>query len=112
MEFDATKVLLNIRAEDTSDLLDRVTAYRAGMEPEAIEAIEDELRRRGVRASDIAAHAEKCQTECLFHADGVAKMCSFCRKPAVSEGWGWHRLLNKVPICPRWLRYCKDHALS
>jgi hypothetical protein len=111
MDWDREKLLLNIRNADTDDLLDRATAYRANMEPEAVELIEIELRRRGITAASIATHAEACQTECLFDADGTAKMCSFCRRPAVTEGWGWHRILQKVPVIPRWLRYCKDHAL-
>lgn len=109
MEPNETKVLANIRAADTGDLLDRVTAYRGGMEPATIELVEAELRRRGVRAAEIDAYREECERECLHHADGTAKMCSFCRRPAVAERWGWHRLIGKIPIMPRWLRYCRDH---
>jgi len=110
MELDLIKLLVNIRSEDTDDLLDRVTAYRAGMESDAIEMIEDELRRRGVNAAKIADHAEACRKECLFDDHGIAKMCSWCRKPAVAEGWGWHKVMGKVPLFPRWLRFCKEHA--
>lgn len=110
MIWDEKKVLENIRAADTDDLLDRITVYRANLEPVAIELIEGELHRRGIGANKIDAHREVCLRECLYHADGTAKMCSLCRKPAVREGWGWHRLMGKIPIMPRWLRYCKKHA--
>ena len=110
MEANAKKLLLNIRLADTEDLLDRVTVYRAGMEPDAIDMIVAELSRRGVQAAQIAEHAEICRNECLFDADGTAKMCSLCRKPAIMEGWGWHRVMGKLPLFPRWRRYCKKHA--
>ena len=110
--FDHAKLLENIRRADTDDLLDRVTAYRASMEPDAIDMIEDELRRRGVKRQQIEAYAEECRRECLYLTDGTAKMCSRCRKPAVKEGWGWHRLMGKIPFLPRWMCYCKDHAGS
>ncbi len=110
MEWDPQTVLLNIRKADTDDLIDRVTVYRAGMEPEAIALIEDELHRRGVKEGEIDAYLQKCRLECLFQPDGIAKMCSFCRKPAVRQAWGWHRLLGKVPVLPRYLRYCKEHG--
>ncbi len=109
MEWNPQKLLVNIHKADTDDLIDRVTVYRAGMDAEAIELIEDELRRRGVKEQEIQSYWDECRGECLFHAGGSAKMCSFCRKPAVTERWGWHRLMGKVPIVPRRLRYCKEH---
>ena len=110
MEWSEQKVLNNIRKADTEDLLDRMTAYRPGMEPAAIEMIDAELRQRGVTAAEIAAQREACERECVFLPDGSAAMCSFCRKPAVREGWGWGKLLWVVPIIPRRVRYCKTHA--
>jgi hypothetical protein len=110
MEWDEQKVLVNIRKADTDDLLDRITAFRAGMEPEAVEMVETELERRGVLDVDIAAHWESCQRECLFYADGTAMTCSFCRKPAVKRKWGWHKLWKRVFLFPLRLRYCKDHC--
>lgn len=109
MYWDPQKLLLNIRQADTDDLLDRVTAYRPGMEAEAIGLIEDELHRRGISAGKIQAFREECERDWLFQADGCAKMCSFCRKPAVAERWGWHRLWGKIPLTPRLMRYCKQH---
>jgi hypothetical protein len=110
MEWDPQKVLANIQAAQTDDLLDRVTAYRQGMEPEALELIEAELHRRGVTATAIEERRQGYERECLFHADGAAMMCSFCRKPAVEQRWGWHKLWSRVPLFPRPLRYCKEHV--
>jgi hypothetical protein len=111
MDLDSQKFLDRIKHEDTDDLLDSVTAFRAGMEPEAIEMIESELRRRGVNSVAIDEYAQTVRAECLFETDRTAKMCSFCRKPAVAEGWGWHKILGRwLPIFPRWVRYCKKHA--
>jgi hypothetical protein len=109
MEWNPQKVLANIRQADTDDLLDRITAYRQGMEPEAIAMIEDELHRRGITATTIEERRQFYRRECLFYPDGTAMMCSLCRKPAVTRGWGWHRLWQKVPLFPRRFRYCKTH---
>ena len=109
MDWNPQKLVDNIGKADTDDLIDRITAYRAGMEPKAIELIEDELQRRGVTEASIDRYRRDCQAECLFYADGTAKVCSFCRKPAVAECWGWHRLMGKIPIVPRLLRYCSQH---
>jgi hypothetical protein len=113
MLWDEAKVLANIQAAQTDDLLDRVTAYRTGMEPSALAMIEKELYRRGVTASEIASRREQCERECIFDADGSATRCSYCHKPAVSERWSWFRLLRGwVPIVPRWVRTCKIHSQS
>ena len=110
LEWDEQKVLVNIKKSDTDDLMDRITAYRAGMEPVAVEMIENELQGRGVTPEQIAARRKSYEQTCLFDADGSAKMCSQCRKPAILEKWAWHRLMNKIPLLPRRLRYCADHA--
>ncbi len=109
IEWNPQKVLENVRRADTEDLLDRITAYRHGMEPEAVEMIEDELRRRGVAAAAIEKRQQTYLRECLFYPDGTAMMCSFCRLPAVTQGWGWHMMWNQLPLFPRRFRYCKTH---
>ena len=109
MLWDDQKVLADIREAETDDLLDRITACRRGMETEAIEMIERELRERGITGTQITAHREACERSCLFRPDGCAVMCSFCRKPAVSEDWGWHRLWGRIPLFPRRFRYCEEH---
>ena len=110
MEWNAEKALVNIRQAETDDLLDRITAYRAGLVEEAIDMIEQELHGREVTAAQIADHREACQRECVFHEDGTAKMCIFCRKPAVLDSWGWQKLFGLIPVFPRAMCYCKDHA--
>ena len=111
LPFNPDRVLLNARAATTEDLLDRVTVYRAGMEPQALDIIEAELRRRGVGAEQIEAHAERRRDSILLE-DGPAAKCSFCHRPAVEQGWAWHRLWGKVPLFPRYVRFCEGHRKS
>jgi hypothetical protein len=107
--FDAQKVLLNARQAATEDLLDRVTAFRDEMEPEAVEIIEMELRRRGVGPEQIeqAKHAHAARL--LRDRSGLPAQCSFCRRPAVARRWAWHRLWGRVPLFPRRVNYCNEH---
>lgn len=110
MQFDLERVRQNVRDADTEDLLDRLTVYRAGMEPEALDVIEQELRSRGVRGEQIEAHASRRERVMILLPDGTAARCSFCHRPAVEEGWGWHRLWGVLPVFPRVLRRCSDHG--
>ncbi len=107
--FDGQKVLHNARQATTEDLLDRVTAYPEGMEPEALEIVEAELRRRGVGPDQIEEHARRQAGRVLRGPDGMAVKCSFCRRPAVARRWGWDRLWGKVPVFPRRFQYCQEH---
>jgi hypothetical protein len=109
MKTDPQRVLLDVRKSTTEDLLDRATAYRAGMTPEALEMIEAELRDRGVGPEQLAEHAERYRQEVLFLPDGTAARCSFCGRPAVARGWAMHRLFGRVPVFPRTFYYCKEH---
>jgi hypothetical protein len=109
MLFDKQWVERNVRRASTEDLLNRITAYRSGMEPEAIELIEAELHRRHVKPAEITAHAEKILRDSRFHDDGTAVKCNFCHNPAVGEGWGWHRMWGLIPLFPRYLHYCREH---
>jgi hypothetical protein len=108
-EFNPDKVRDNARNATTEDLLSRVTAYRNGMQPEAIEIIEEELRNRGIGAMEIHAHRNKIERDLLYDTDGLPLTCSFCTAPAVFRLRGWHRLWGKVPLFPRWYRYCQTH---
>ena len=47
-KLDLDRVRANVGKAATADLLERVTVYRDGMEPAALDLIETELRRRGV----------------------------------------------------------------
>ena len=110
LEFDPDAVRRNVHEAATEDLLDRITAYRAGMEPEAIGIIEAELAGRGVHRADIDRHqAENCQG-IILRPEGFAYRCSFCRRPAVLRRWGWHWVWGMVPVLPRVLSYCSRHA--
>jgi hypothetical protein len=117
MQFDAQRVRENVRQATTEDLLDRITVYRAGMEPEAVEIIETELARRGVDADAIEAHACQRGFESIMLPDGTAQSCSLCHRPAVAQGWGWHWLSPMIwgkrrplfPIFPRWYYWCLEH---
>lgn len=109
LKFDPQKCLLEVRRADTEDLLDRVTAYRQGMEPQAVDLIEAELRRRGIAQAAIDTRIAECRQDCIFDAADIALPCSRCRRPAVAEMVGWHRLFGLLPVFPRSLRYCKEH---
>ena len=112
MEFNLRRVAEFIRGADTEDLLDRVTVYRAGMEPAALDLMEGELDRRGVTRAAIAAYGEKQRAESIMLEDGTAMRCSFCDRPAVQRARGWHRLFGRVPLFPRMFAYCAFHATS
>lgn len=109
MEFSSENVRDNARQATTEDLLDRVTVYRAGMEPEALAIIERELRSRGLAAADIADHAQEREPTIIELPDGTSVQCSFCYRPAIEQFWGWHRLWKKVPVFPRLFAYCAEH---
>jgi|SRR6516165_4559162 hypothetical protein len=112
LKLDLEKTCTEIGHADTEDLLDRVTAYREGMEADTIDLIEQELQRRKVGPAEIKARMAACQRYCVFDAAGVALSCSLCRRPAVTEVVGWHRLWGVVPLFPRRMRYCKTHWRS
>ena len=112
MDFDMQEVARYVRGADTEELLDRVTVYREGMEPEAIDLMEGELGRRGVKYDDIVAHRDRRRERVLTRGDGTAIRCSFCERPAVSRKWGWHRLLGRIPVFPRVFWYCDTHDPS
>ena len=112
MDVDREAIADNVRSAATEDLLDRATVYREGMEPEALHLIEDELRRRGIRDADLRAHAEEQDAQVLRAPEGWALRCSYCEKPAVTRGWGWHRMWGVLAVFPRPFRYCREHADS
>jgi hypothetical protein len=118
MQYDREKVRENAGKSETEDLLDRVTVYRADMEPDALYVIEEELRQRGVTAADIDAHARQREAGGLFEDGGLTVRCSFCDRPAVARGWGWHRyrgrwlpesMKGRLPLFPRPFWYCAVH---
>jgi hypothetical protein len=108
LSLDLERVRANARTADLEDLLDRATVYRNGMEPEALELIDAELRARGVDAAAVAAHWER-RAGTLYEANGLAVKCGRCFRPAVARKWGWHRLWGVLPVFPRQLAFCAEH---
>ncbi|MCS6866766.1 MAG: hypothetical protein RMJ56_09010 [Gemmataceae bacterium] len=120
MEFNLKRVAEYIRRADTEELLDRVTIYRAGMEPAALDLMEGELDRRGLSRADIRAHEAHRRATAIFLPDGTALRCSFCDRPAVQQARGWHKLHLRapfisrslhiaLPLFPRLFAYCAVH---
>jgi hypothetical protein len=107
VRFDSQRVLQDVRQATTEDLLDRVTAYRTGMEAEALGIMEAELRRRGVGRKQIEDHAQR---PVLADRAGVAVKCSYCSRPAIGRSWVWHRLWWCIPVFPRRFNYCPEHV--
>lgn len=110
MALDLERVRENVAAADTEDLLDRATVYRDGMEPEALELIDAELRLRGVGEGRIAAHRAR-RAGSLGAADGLALCCGLpgCSRPAVEWRWGWNRGWSVMPVFPRLQPFCEVH---
>jgi hypothetical protein len=109
MELNLKRVAEFIRGAETEDLLDRVTVYRDGMEPAALDLMEMELDRRGVSRDDISAHDDMRRETAIILPDGTALRCSFCDRPAVRRGFGWHKLFGRVPVFPRVFARCELH---
>jgi hypothetical protein len=99
----------NVRQAETEDLLDRITVYRAGMEDEALEIIDAELRRREISEDVVRRHGQR-HADVIRDEAGLAQKCSFCRRPALASGWGWQRLFGAIPVFPRFLYYCDQHC--
>jgi hypothetical protein len=118
MDFDPDRVRTNARQSSTEDLLDRVTVYRKGMEPEALDIIEEELRDRGLAQEQIEAHAQRRGDEVIYDDKGIAVCCSFCDRPAIYQAWGWRRMRGRglvgivtlLPLyLPSFISYCAEH---
>ena len=110
MRFDIRAVAAYVRRADTEDLLDRVTVYREGMEPAALDLMEGELDRRGVTREEIADHDRERRATAILLPDGTAVRCSFCDRPAVARRWGWHWVFGRVPVFPWRFRRCGAHG--
>lgn len=109
LDFDPERVARNAQDASGEDLLDRITVYRDGMEPEAVEIIEAELQSRGIGREEIEAHAAYRSAQMIRLPDGTALPCSFCARPAVEQRWGWHRVWGYFPLFPRYFSYCEIH---
>jgi hypothetical protein len=111
MELNLKHVAQYIRSAATEELLDRVTVYREGMEPAALDLMEGELDRRGVSREQIAAHNARRRESAILLPDGTAMRCSFCDRPAVVQKRRWHRLFGMVPVFPKVFAYCEFHSI-
>jgi hypothetical protein len=109
LRLDLQRVAENIRKAATEELLDRVTVYREGMEPAALDLMEGELDRRGITREDIAEHDAARRVSAIMLPDGTALRCDSCDRPAVIHYWSWHRLLGRIPIFPRCIAACSVH---
>jgi hypothetical protein len=109
MQVNRERILANVRAATTEDLLDRATVFRDGMETEALDAIEGELHQRGVSREILAEHERKRREAVLFDAQGIALTCHRCRRPAVVQTRGWHRLWGLLPLFRRRFAWCQEH---
>jgi hypothetical protein len=110
MQLDLKTVAAFVRTADTEDLLDRVTVYRDGMEPAAVDLMENELWRRGLTLDEVADHETERRERMVIRADGSPVRCSFCDRPAITKRWGWFKLWRRVPIFPRLFPRCGVHG--
>lgn len=110
MKTDPERMRQNACQASAEDLLDRITAFRESMEPEAIPIIEAELRERGIGPLEIHAHRGKLGAHLLCRPDGSVEKCSRCRRPAVAREWTWFRLWRVIPLFPWKVCFCRDHA--
>jgi len=98
-----------MRKASTEDLLNRVTVFREGMEPAAVDLMEGELARRGLSPEQIEAHDRARRAYALFWPDGSAVKCKRCDRPAEVQKLRWHRIFGRVPVFPWRVALCKEH---
>ncbi len=109
MFFDENQVRENARRAETEDLLDRVTVFRPGLEPEAIVIFEDELRRRGVTPADIEVHARRREETGLLERAAGPIRCHYCFRPAAGYRWRFNSLWGWIPLLPHRFPVCHVH---
>src|SRR5262245_12516760 len=107
-DVDLEAIKTNVAAATTEDLLDRITVFHYGMEPEALTLIDAELFRRGLSAADINSHAES-RDNAVLSADGEPLTCCKCHRPAVVEGWERVKVWGILPLFSRMVGYCAEH---
>lgn len=111
LEFNRGRIAELAQQATDEMLMDRVTVYRAGMEPAAVDVFERELRRRGVTQLQIETHAAVRRQSAIMLPDGTARQCSFCERPAIAERRGWFRFFRVIPVFPRHLAVCAEHQV-
>ncbi|MBP3955763.1 hypothetical protein J8F10_10760 [Gemmata sp. G18] len=109
MRFPLREIAQYIRSAPTEELLDRVTVYREGMEPAALDLMEGELDRRRVTRAQIADYDAKQRATAIMLPDGTAQRCERCDRPAVYQRRGWHRTYGWLPVFRRTFYFCSFH---
>jgi hypothetical protein len=109
LNLDLKRVRENVAKATTDDLLERVTLYRTGMEPAALDVVETELRRRGVSYGAQEAFGAAHEHDVVRGPHGSPVRCRRCLHAAVAAEWGWHRLFGLLPLFPRRYFYCERH---
>jgi hypothetical protein len=113
MKLDLERVRANVRAATTEDLLDRATLFRSGMEPAALEIIDEELHSRGVTPEALMAHEAVRGVGLVKGPDGLPRVCAKCGRPATWEGCRWGRWVGwLLPFAALRSAYCDEHRLS
>jgi hypothetical protein len=97
MQLDLEKVRIYAKKADNRALLDRVTVFRQGMEPAAIEIIKIELLERAYKDLGIRG------------PEGLPRLCKKCALPAISREWGWLKVFGFIPLLPWQHLYCEEH---
>ena len=111
MRFDIRRVAEFVHSAESEELLDRVTVFRDGMEPAALDLMEGELDRRGVTRAEIAEFETTRRATALTNADGTVVRCTLCYRPATTRVRGWIKIFAKrIPVIPWRLPYCDFHA--
>jgi hypothetical protein len=109
LEQNRADIRANVSRATTDDLLDRVTVNREGMEPDALDLIETELRRRGVSYAEQAAFGEARAGAVVRTANGSPRCCCKCSRVATHRQLTWLRLFKLIPFFPIRLAYCDEH---
>jgi hypothetical protein len=110
--FNLERIRENARQAETEDLLDRITVFQPEMEPEAVGAIEEELRVRGLTTADINHHARQREATGFLKVRDLPVRCSFCFRPALGWHWSWHRFWGMIPLFPRRYYFCGLHQAN
>lgn len=110
LTIDDSRIADTVRRMSDHELLDRFTAYRAGMEVGALHEIESELAVRGISQRQIADYRSWLNDNALWDSDEIAYRCCKCGRPAIAKRLGWRRLFGAIPLIPQRRYYCVAHA--
>ena len=110
LDVPSERIRAYIREADTVALLDRLTAFPAGMRSEVLPLVEDELRRRSVGVEQITAHQAEIDATVIWESPGLARRCRYCERPATESAWDWLRRWETVPVFPMRFYFCSTHA--